>query len=140
MEILYIVYIFKTPKNFLIKFWHPDQNFNRTIFISLCFSMLATWSNCACANCDYSLVDTICEFSNIKFLSIWVFFGDYSRFPGQQGKRESSSSFNPLYHLFHLLPRHLSINLAATANSSPLHIATSSRTSTGNFWFPSTNR
>ena len=40
-----------------------------------------------------------------------------------------------LYH-FHLLHRHLDISREITAESSPLHIA-SSRTRTGNFWFPS---
>ena len=42
MEILYVVYIFRTAKNFLIKFGHPDQNFNRTIFISLCLQLETT--------------------------------------------------------------------------------------------------
>ena len=41
----------------------------------------------------------------------------------------------PLYH-FHALHRHLDISRAITAKSSPQRIA-SSRTRTGNLWFPS---
>ena len=44
----------------------------------------------------------------------------------------------PLYH-FHLLQRHLDISWAITADSSPLHRA-SSRTQTGNPWFPNASR
>ena len=43
------------------------------------------------------------------------------------------------YYHFHPLHRHLDISRAITAESSPLHIA-SSRTRTGNFWFPSASR
>ena len=68
------------------------------------------------------------------FFSIWVFFQEHSRFPGQQGKKVAISS-SPLYH-FHSLHRHLDIRLAITAESSPLHIG-SSRTRTGNLWFSS---
>ena len=53
------------------------------------------------------------------FFSILVFFHEHSR-------------FTPLYH-FHPLHRHLDISWAITAESSPLHIA-SSRTQTGNLW------
>ena len=55
----------------------------------------------------------------------------------QQGKGEGIF-LTPLYH-FHLLHRHLDISRAITAESSRLHIA-SSRTRTGNLWFPSANR
>ena len=44
----------------------------------------------------------------------------------------------PLYH-FHPLHRHLDISRMIVAGSSPLHIA-SSRTRTGNLWFPSASR
>ena len=54
-----------------------------------------------------------------------------------QGKGEAIS-LSPLYH-FHPLHRHLDINRAITAESWPLHIA-SSRTRTGNLWFPSASR
>ena len=47
-------------------------------------------------------------------------------------------SLTPLYHL-HLLHRHLDISPAITAESSPLHIA-SSWTRTENFCFPSAGR
>ena len=40
----------------------------------------------------------------------------------------------PFYH-FHPLHRHLDISQAITADSSPLHIV-SSRSQTGNLWFP----
>ena len=41
------------------------------------------------------------------------------------------------HYQFHPLHRHLHISRTITAESSPLHIA-SSRTQTGNLWFPST--
>ena len=47
-------------------------------------------------------------------------------------------NLTPRYH-FQPLHRHLDIRRAMTAESSPLHIA-SSQTRTGNLWFPSTSR
>ena len=52
---------------------------------------------------------------------------------GQQGKGEPIS-LSPLYH-FHPLHRHLDISWGITAETSPLHIA-SSCTGIGNLWFP----
>ena len=72
-----------------------------------------------------------------ELFSILVFFHEHSRFTGQQGKGEAAFS-TPLYH-FHALHRNLDINLAITVESSPLQIA-SSRTQTGNLWFPSASR
>ena len=72
------------------------------------------------------------------FFSIWVFFHDHSRITGLQGKGEGIFSLTPHYH-FHPLHRQLEISRAITAGSSPLHIA-SSRTRTGNLWFPSASR
>ena len=66
------------------------------------------------------------------FFSIWVFFHECSQYTGQQGKEEVIS-LTLLCH-FHLLHRHLDINRAITAGSSPLHIA-SSRSRTGNLLF-----
>ena len=66
--------------------------------------------------------------SDTFFFSIWVFFHEYSRSTGQQGKGEGSY-LTPLYH-FHPLHGHLDISRAITAESSPLHIA-GSRTRTG---------
>ena len=57
------------------------------------------------------------------FFSIWVFFHAHSRFTGQQGKGKGIY-LTPLYH-FHPLHRHLDISRAITAESSPLHIASS---------------
>ena len=71
------------------------------------------------------------------FFSIWVFFHEHSRFTGQQGKKEAIF-LTHLYH-FHPLHRHLDIRRAITAESLPLHIA-SSRTRTGNLCFPSASR
>ena len=68
------------------------------------------------------------------FFSIWVFFHKHSRFTRLQRKGEGIY-LTPLYH-FHPLQRHLNISWAITAESSPLHIA-SSWTRTWNFWFPS---
>ena len=73
----------------------------------------------------------------IYIYSIWVFSHDHSRITGLQGKGEGISS-TPNYH-FHPLHRHLDISRAITAESSRLHIA-SSRTRTGNLWFPSASR
>ena len=69
--------------------------------------------------------------------SILVFFHEHSRITELQGKTEDISS-TPYYH-FHLLHKYLDISQAIAAESSPLHIA-SSRTQTGNPWFPSTSR
>ena len=86
------------------------------------------------------------DFFNVKlklffffsFFSIWVFFfHKHSRFTGQQGKGEGIY-LTPVYH-FHPLHRHLDISQAVTAESSPLHIA-SSRTRTWNLRFSSTSR
>ena len=68
------------------------------------------------------------------FFSIRVFFHEYSRITGLQGKREGIS-VTPHY-LFHPLHRYLDISWAIVAEISPLHIA-SSRTRTGNLCFPS---
>ena len=79
--------------------------------------------------------DFISEINNTQidfFFSIYAFFHEHSRFTGQQGKGEGIS-LTSLYH-FHLLYGHLDINRAITAESLPLHIA-SSRTRTGNLWF-----
>ena len=65
------------------------------------------------------------------FFSIWVLFHKHSQITGLQGKEEGI----PLTHYhFHPLHRHLDISRAITAESSPLHIA-SSQIRTGNLWF-----
>ena len=68
------------------------------------------------------------------FFSLWVFFHNHSRIIGLQGKGEDIS-LTPHYHC-HPLHKQLDISGAITAGSSPLHIG-SSRTQTGNIWFPS---
>ena len=75
--------------------------------------------------------------SHINFFSVWVFFHDHSRLTGLREKEEGIS-LTPQYR-FHPLHRHLDISQTITAGSSPLHIA-SSRTRTGNLWFPSASR
>ena len=55
------------------------------------------------------------------FFSIWLFFHEYSRFTGQQVKREAISLYS-FYH-FHPLYRHLNISWVIAAESSPLQIA-----------------
>ena len=77
------------------------------------------------------------DFSSFIFFSIWLFFHEHSRITGLQGKGEGIP-LTPQYH-FHPLYRHLYISQAITAESSPLHIP-SSRTRTGNLWFPSASR
>ena len=66
---------------------------------------------------------------DLFFFSIWVFYHDHSRITGPQGKGEGIS-LTPHYH-FHPLHRHLDISRVITAESSPLHVA-SSRSRTGN--------
>ena len=87
-----------------------------------------------CNKSDFFLLYTIYVWF---FFSIWVFFHKHSRITGLQGKGEGIS-LTPHYH-FHPLHRHLDISRAITAESSPLHIA-SSRTRAGNLWFPSPSR
>ena len=70
------------------------------------------------------------------FFSAWVFFHEHSRVTGLHEKGEGIS-LTPQYH-FHALYRHFDISRAITAESSPLHIA-SSRNQTGNLWFLSTS-
>ena len=71
------------------------------------------------------------------FFSIWVLFHEHSRITGLEGKGEGIP-LAPHYH-FHPLHGHLDISRGITAGSSPLRIA-SSRTRTGNLWFPSASR
>ena len=61
----------------------------------------------------------------------------HSRITDLQGNGEGLF-LTPHYH-FHLLHRHLDINLAIATESSPLYV-TSSRTRTGNLQFLSTSR
>ena len=66
-----------------------------------------------------------------EFFFYLVFFHEYSRFTGQQGKVEAISLTPNLFPLH----RHLYISRVITAENLPLHI-TSSRNQTGNdgFW------
>ena len=85
-----------------------------------------------CGNCFST------KFSHHEFFfSIWVLSHEHSRITGLQRKGEGIP-LTPHYH-FHPLYRHLDISRAITAESSPLHIA-SSRTRTGNLWFSSARR
>ena len=97
-------------------------------FLLLSFRLLACQSNSILTSKDrHTLVFFMC-----------VFFHQYSRFTGQQGKGEGIylTSLYPLPPASETL-RHIS--RAITAESSRLLIA-SSRTRTGNFWFPSASR
>ena len=67
------------------------------------------------------------------FFSVRVFFHEHSRIAGLQGKREGISLIAN-YH-FHPLHRHLDISRAITAESSPLHIASSRTLEPGAFRF-----
>ena len=84
--------------------------------------------------CDYF---TQLLFLSLFFFSIRVFFHEHSRITGLQGKGEGIS-LTPHYH-FHPLHGHLDFIQSITAESSPLHIA-SSRTRNGNLWFPSASQ
>ena len=79
-------------------------------------------------------------FVNLFFLFYLAFILSQS-FTNQRTAGEGWGHFLNLtlhYH-FHALHRHLDISQAITAESSPLHIG-SSRTRTGNLWFPSASR
>ena len=73
----------------------------------------------------------------VFFFSMQVFFHEHSRITGLQEKGECIS-LTPHYH-FYPLHRHLDISWAITTESSPLCLV-SSRTRTGNLWFPSASR
>ena len=64
--------------------------------------------------------------------SIRLFFQEYSRFTGQQVKREAISLYT--FNHFHLLHRHLHISWVIAAESSPLCIA-GSWNQTWNLWY-----
>ena len=74
---------------------------------------------------------------SIVFFPIWVFFHEHSRITGVQDKGKGIS-LTPHYH-FHPLRRHVDISREITADSSPLHIA-SSWTRTKHLWFPRASR
>ena len=63
----------------------------------------------------------LCDF--FYFFSVWIFFHEHLRITGLQGKGEGIS-LTPHYH-FYLLHRYLDIIQVITAESSPLHIASS---------------
>ena len=69
--------------------------------------------------------------------SIWFFFHEHLWITELQRKGEGVS-LTPHYQ-FHLLQKHLDIGPAITAESSPLHIA-SSRNRTRNHWFMTRRR
>ena len=71
------------------------------------------------------------------FFHLGFLFHEHSQITGLQGKGEGIP-LTPHYH-FHPLHRRLDISRAITAESSPLHVA-SSRTQTSNLWFPSASR
>ena len=96
------------------------------IYIYVCIHMLYM--------INFSVVVMQLIYNIYIYFSIWVFYHDHSQITGLQGKGEGIS-LTPHYH-FHPLHRYLDISRAITAESSPLHIA-SSRTRTGNLWFPS---
>ena len=71
-----------------------------------------------------------------NWIYIFFLFGfSFTHINDSQGNRGMG---NPLYY-FHPLHGHLDISRMIAADSSPLHIA-SSRTRTGNLWFPSASR
>ena len=69
----------------------------------------------------------LCRFLQMHFIDLFfficLFFDEHSQITGPQGKGEGISLI-PHYHV-HPLHRHLDISRAMTAESSPLHIASS---------------
>ena len=74
----------------------------------------------------------------LRTFNLFIFYlGFLSRtFTIQRTARKGEFISLSLFYHFHQLDRHLDISRATTAESSPLHIA-SSRTRTGNLWFQS---
>ena len=56
--------------------------------------------------------------AELTIFSIKIFFHEYSRFTGQQGKRETFSLYSFFY--FHSFNRHLDISWVISVKSSPL--------------------
>ena len=77
------------------------------------------------------------DLEHCLFFSIQVLFHEHSQIAGLQGKGEGIP-LPPHYH-FHPLHRPLDNSHAITAESSPLHLA-SSRTRTENLWFSRASR
>ena len=107
---------------FTLTLWNNSEKSLWTNFIALKSHMHFV---CQVINCDL-----VCFFFYLGFLSQTL---TYRRTAGEGG-----GHLIPHYH-FHPLHRHLDISRAITAESLPLHIA-SSRTRTGNLWFPSASR
>ena len=110
---------------------HDSRSLWQVMNVSNLLKMINFWRRCFFNNIIFEVFFSyiVILLNQVGFFSTWVFFLEYSRFTGQQGKGEAIS-LTPFYH-FHPLQRHLDISRAITAESSPLHIA-SSRTRTGN--------
>ena len=80
-------------------------------------------------------VETFSQKYVIAFFFIWIFF--LERFTGQQ--RKGGAIYSTPLHYFHPLHRNLDNSRKITAESSPLHLA-SSRTRTRNLWLLSVSR
>ena len=88
--------------------------FHDSIYITLsCFFEI--WALCV------SWITFSFLFLFFPFFLLWVFFHNFSRITGLQGKGESISL--TYHYYFHPLARHLDISRAITAESSPLHIS-----------------
>ena len=100
---------------------------------ALCVIVAGLIISWGCKNVSWSYLSQLREWGSrtLTFTGKFVlgFFHDISRFKGQEKKGEGIS-LTTHYH-FHPLHRHLDISRAMTAESLPLHIA-SSRTQTRN--------
>ena len=157
-----ICLFFVNSKDFLYKFswifstrWNSPGVIDSKILPFNCLMLFLslsciTWLICICScsnslpvHCKIILLGSVLillfscrSFGRILlwfFFSISVFFHEHSEITGLQRKGEGIS-LTPHYH-FHPLHRCLDISWTITAESSPLHIA-SSRTRTRNLWFP----
>ena len=131
-----------STKSFILDVWLGSE-YPTAIYWAWLFLVLYNFRKSAVNHLSQSLsfnnhcVKSVCirSYSGPHFFlifSIWVFFHDHSRITRLQGKGEGIS-FTPHYH-FHPLYRHLDSSQTITAESSPLHIA-SSWTRTGTFGF-----
>ena len=115
----------------------------KKVFLGLLFNMVnaSNYTKCVSLSNQDSMQDSTYSYqfrfswiySRIKLLSIYSYFFFLSGFSftkihksqdtGLQGKGEGVSL--TLHYHFHTIHRHLDISLAITAESSPLHIASS---------------
>ena len=143
----YRFFLFHLTHNYDFNMWHINQSSIRNIFWigqdtfkTFCVDKSSMQWNSSYSFYANSLIGLFFRniFSNCWFSFFFClgFFHEHSRITGLQGRWEGISLTSHCH--FHPLHGHLDIGWAITAERSSLHIA-SSRTRTGNLWFPSSS-